>query len=45
MIDKSFGTKELYWAALKATSQIEVDGRTLEPGEIVAEFNVFYQCW
>lgn len=38
MIDRSFGTKELYWAALKATSQIEVDGRILEPGEIVAEF-------
>lgn len=39
MIDKEFGTKELYWAALKATSQVEVDGRVVEPGEIIAEFN------
>lgn len=38
MIDREFGTKELYWAALKATSQVEVDGRTVEPGEIIAEF-------
>lgn len=38
MIDKEFGTKELYWAALKSTSQIEVDGRVVEPGEIIAEF-------
>lgn len=38
MFDREFGTKELYWAALKATSQVELDGRIIEPGEIVAEF-------
>lgn len=34
-----FGTKELYWAAIKATSTVEVDGRIVEPNETIAEFS------
>lgn len=34
-----FGTKELYWAAIKATSEIEVNGRVVQPNETIAEFD------
>ena len=38
-MNKEFGMKELYFAQLKTTSNIEIDGNYLIPGETVATFD------
>ena len=36
---QEFGMKELYFAQLKTTSNIEIDGNYLAPGEVIASFD------
>ena len=38
-MNTEFGLKELYDLSLKATYPIEMDGRTFEPGEVIARFD------
>ena len=38
-MEQYFGTKELYWAALKTTYPIEIGGRHFDPYETIAEFS------
>ena len=38
-MNTKFGLKELYDLSLKATYPIEMDGRTFEPGEVIARFD------
>jgi len=38
-MEQQFGMKELYFAQLKTTSNIEIDGNYLAPGETIATFD------
>lgn len=38
-MEQEFGMKELYFAQLKTTSNIEIDGKYLAPGEVIATFD------
>lgn len=38
-MDNDFGFKELYEVALKTTYPIEIQNRTLQPGEVIAYFD------
>ena len=40
---QEFGMKELYFAQLKTTSNIEIDGNYLAPGEVIATFDTVNQ--
>ena len=38
-MEKEFGMQELYFVQLKSTSIIEINGRQIQPGEVIAAFD------
>lgn len=38
-MDREFSLKELYDVTLKATYPMEINGQTIEPGEVIAAFD------
>ena len=38
-MENQFGMQELYFVQLKSTSIIEINGRQIQPGEVIAAFD------